>query len=70
MERGKAKKLIPQKFLSLLLFTVDGYTFLTWPSTMEKMMMALKPQVQELSHHQLPHLVYNQITNNWVRLGD
>ena len=40
MERGKAKKLIPQKFLSLLLFTLDGYTVLTWASSMEKMMMA------------------------------
>ena len=40
LERGKAKKLIPQKFLSLLLFTLDGYTVLTCASSMEKMMMA------------------------------
>ena len=49
-----------------MLFTLDGYTVLTWASTIEKMKMALQHQVQELSHHQLPHLVYS----NYQQLGE
>ena len=56
---GEGKKVVPKKFLSLILFTLDGYTVLIWTSTMEKLMMALQHQVQELFHHQLPHLVYS-----------